>query len=243
MKRRMLRNAAIGVLISFSLLIAAAVFTKRHALACEFLPLMGYAQLNSQLFIAPDGSPSQFEDVLNLFSSAGRRIGDVYGQPDSKPIFLITVDAETARRWGANETASMHRLPWGSCVIIGPEGLNVDVIAHEWLHAEIQHRLGFWNFLKEMPVWFDEGAALTLDYREPFIPGNIELSDQKINEIQHRVNGQDFFSGDIRENYQAARMAVDPLITKETFFQDLQRIADGEAFDVVFLRANERWQR
>lgn len=237
MKRRSPGKAALGVLICFAFLMTAAVFTKRHAFACEFLPLIGYTQLDNQLFIAPDGSPSQFEDVLNLLSSAESRIGEVYGQPDSKPIFLIAADAETARRWGANETASMHRQPWGSCIIIGPEGLNVDVIAHEWLHAEMQHRVGFWRFLKEIPVWFDEGAALTLDYREPFIPGNIALSGQKIIEVQHRVNARAFFSGDIRENYQAARMAVIPFITKETFFQDLQRIADGETFDVVFLKS------
>jgi len=232
-----MKKLTIGILISLSLLLTASIFIKRHAFACEFLPVFGDTKLKDQVFVASDGSPGQFEGVVELLSSAANCIGEMYGRPESKPIFVFTVDAEAARRWGANETASMHRLPWGACIIIGPQGRNIDVIAHEWLHAEIQHRVGFWNFLKEIPVWFDEGAALTLDYREPFIPPNIDLPGRKINEVKHLISGRDFFSGDIRENYQAARMAVIPLINNKSFFQDLERIADGESFDAVFLKA------
>ncbi|MDZ7923630.1 MAG: hypothetical protein U5M23_06135 [Marinagarivorans sp.] len=79
------------------------------------------------------------------------------------------------------------------CIIIGPQGQNVDVIAHEWLHAEIQHRVGFFRFLKEIPVWFDEGAALTLDYREPFLPENIDLPVEDVTAVKKLKSGKSFF--------------------------------------------------
>lgn len=140
--------------------------------------------------------------------------------------------------WGANDTASMHRMPWRSCIIIAPKGQNIDVIAHEWLHAEIQNRVGYWHFLRNIPVWFDEGAALSLDFRKPFLPENINLSDEKIVTVQSLMGDGDFFSGNIHENYQADRMAVSPLIRDKRFFEDLERVSDGESFESVFLNAN-----
>jgi hypothetical protein len=222
----------------FILLVIAGIFLQRHAFACRLIPFLGYEKLNDQLFIAGDISLENSAALQQLMDSASARINKVYGQPDSKPRIFITSDLQTAKRWGANDTASMHRLPWCSCIIIGPQGQNVDVLAHEWLHAEIQHRVGFWRFLFEVPVWFDEGAALTLDYREPFLPGNINLPASKILSVQQLERGKDFFSGDIMENYQAARMAVAPSINNRSFFKDLDQVADGKPFTTVFLQKN-----
>ncbi|MEM7055165.1 MAG: hypothetical protein AAF446_11580, partial [Pseudomonadota bacterium] len=77
------------------------------------------------------------------------------------------------------------------------------------------------------------------DYREPFLPENIDLSEENVNAVQRLGSGRDFFSGDIRQNYQAARMAVTPLIQNDSFFADLDRIANGESFDRVFLNADD----
>ena len=121
-------------------------------------------------------------------------------------------------------------------MIIGPEGQNTDVIAHEWIHAEIQERVGFSRYQAEVPVWFDEGAALTLDYRTPYLPENIHLTEQDFNKVKQLKSATVFFSGDIIKNYKAARMAVIPLIHTESFFEDLERISRGETFEQVFLR-------
>lgn len=210
-------------------------YFQRQALACELLPVMGLQQIDDQVYIESDIASERMGDLSKQVSSASQRITDVYGTPESKPRILITSNANTAAKWGANDTASMHRLPWGSCIIVGPKGQNIDVIAHEWLHAEIQHRVGFWRFMTEIPIWFDEGAALTLDYREPYLPKNINLSDEDVLAVHSLTKGREFFAGDIRSNYQAARMAVVPIIRNENFFDDLERIAKGESFEAVFL--------
>lgn len=126
--------------------------------------------------------------------------------------------------------------------MIGPKGQNIDVIAHEWLHAEIQKRVGYLRFIMEVPVWFDEGAALTLDYRDPFLPENISLDIKEIQYVKALNNGRSFFSGDIRKNYQAARLAVEPLIKEEYFFHNLERISSGESFERVILKVNKSVQ-
>ena len=56
--------------------------------------------------------------------------------------------------------------PWGeSFLILGPDGNNADVIAHELCHDELFARLGWWRTKREIPVWFNEGLALMVDYR------------------------------------------------------------------------------
>lgn len=207
--------------------------------------MLNYQQLNSAVFVAADISNERAETIKGLIDSASERISYVYGKPISTPRFLITADTELAAKWGANNTASMHRTPGRACIVIGPQGQNTDVMAHEWLHAEIQHRVGFLRFVTEIPVWFDEGAALTLDYREPFLAENINLADADIAAVKKLKSGRRFFSHNIRQNYQAARIAVEPLIRNEQFFNDLERISLGESFDNVFLNANKSmiWQQ
>ncbi len=56
--------------------------------------------------------------------------------------------------------------PWGqSFLILGPEGNNADVIAHELCHDELFARLGWWRVKRQIPQWFNEGLALMVDYR------------------------------------------------------------------------------
>ena len=57
-------------------------------------------------------------------------------------------------------------LPWGdSYLILGPDGNNADVIAHELCHDELFARLGWWRVKRQIPQWFNEGLALLVDYR------------------------------------------------------------------------------
>ncbi|SEA19958.1 hypothetical protein [Alkalimonas amylolytica] len=231
----MLRKCLLALGVSVLLGMLSGTFLQRHALACELLPVLDYQQLRSSVYAEPGMSAEQAALLTGLLELAFDRIEALYGTPVSAPRFIITSNAESALAWGANETASMHRLPWRSCIVIGPKGQNVDVVAHEWLHAEIQQRVGFMRLLKEIPVWFDEGAALTVDHRAPFLPENIELTAAEVHDVTKRASARAFFSGDIRSHYQAARLAVEPLIVPEQFYADLGRIAAGESFAQVFL--------
>lgn len=233
-----MKKTVVGLCLTVAVFVCSAVFSKRHALACELLPVLGNRAIAHDVYVGDDISSDRSDALRDLVNSAADRISSVYGAPVSIPRFLITSDSQHSKIWGANETASMHRLPWRSCIIIGPKGQNIDVIAHESLHAEVQHRVGFWRFLTEVPIWFDEGAALTVDYREPYLPDKIDLSASEIEAVQKLESAQDFFSGDVRKNYLAARMAVRPLIQRDRFFENLESLSLGSSFDAVFLRSD-----
>uniref|UniRef100_A0A486XG34 Uncharacterized protein n=1 Tax=Rheinheimera sp. BAL341 TaxID=1708203 RepID=A0A486XG34_9GAMM len=213
-------------------------FLQRYELACELLPVLNYPQLTSNVYAADELSSEQAQRLNGFIEAAYARISQVYGKPTSTPRFVITNSIERAVKWGANNTASMHRMPWRSCIVIGPNGHNSDVIAHEWLHAEIQHRVGFLRFLEQIPVWFDEGAALTVDYRAPFLPKNIRLTEADIAAVKQLTTGRRFFAHNAIQHYQAARLAVGPLIEPAQFYHNLQRVSAGEPFDSVFLSSD-----
>ncbi len=214
-------------------------FFQRHAIACELLPYSGTEKLVEEIYIASDTDTGLADGLSELVALAKVRIGNVYGAPEATPRIILASTPEAAKSWGANTTATMHRSPWRTCIVIGPNGKNVDVISHEWLHSEIQTRVGFWRFLKDVPVWFDEGAALTVDRRAPFLLKNIELSSDDVSEVRMLGTGREFFSGDVHKHYQASRLAVEPLIEAKTFFNDLDRIGNGESFKKVFLKENK----
>lgn len=223
--------AALALLAGIGLALAA----QHPAAACA--RLSAEHQHTGELYVAGQVPAAVADEVARHVDRAAARIEAAFGAPQSRPRLLLAADEATAAAWGANATASMHRAPWGACIVIGPEGRNVDVIAHEWLHAEIQHRVGFWRFLREIPTWFDEGAALLVDHREPYRPENIELPEHAIDAVRELDRGAAFFAGDVRAHYRAARLAVEPLIRESSFFHDLERVASGASFENVFLSA------
>jgi len=225
----------LGILFLILIALFTSVYFKRHGIACALIPYMDYQAIQHNSYANVGLSKNQYTAFKALINSASGRIENTYGEPISKPIILFTSKKTTAAKWGANETATLHRTPWQTCIIVGPYGENTDVLAHEWLHAEIQERVGFLRIQKEMPIWFDEGAALTLDYREPYQPIDIHISFEEVSRVQNLVNGNKFYSGDIVKNYQAARMAVIPLIRKEYFYKDLEKISKGQSFNQVFM--------
>ncbi|CUS49299.1 MAG: Peptidase MA superfamily [Idiomarinaceae bacterium HL-53] len=224
----------LAIICLIGVAILSGTFIQRHALACEFLPFSNYAQIQDDVFIDSDFNKLQREVFKSELDSAIKRITETYGALNSSPFIVATSSAEEAKKWGANATATMHRMPWRACIVIGPEGQNVDVIAHEWLHAEIMERVGFFRFLSEIPVWFDEGVALTVDHRAPFRPENIEMTEAEISRVRNHRRGKDFFSGNVRRNYQAARMAVEPLVLSRTLYEELERINAGESFTQIY---------
>jgi len=61
--------------------------------------------------------------------------------------------------------ATVFYTPFRAIMVIGPDGINLDVLSHEMCHTELYHRLGWWRKEMRIPTWFDEGLAMQLDYR------------------------------------------------------------------------------
>lgn len=48
-----------------------------------------------------------------------------------------------ANAWRQNANGITLLSPIGECIVLGPKGQNVDVVAHEYTQAEVYFRLGW----------------------------------------------------------------------------------------------------
>jgi hypothetical protein len=125
-------------------------------------------------------------------------------------------------------------------VVLNLAHFSIDVTAHELLHAEVAQRLGFWTRTVELPVWFDEGVAVQLDWRERYLIDCGAVGAQRIGQVRQLTTVRRFRHGDraqIVRNYQAAKCAAAEVLAQhppQTLYASLARLARGAHFDDVF---------
>lgn len=113
----------------------------------------------------------QQQQVLANDRQASNRIRDFWGDKQGQATLIYChTEAQYADYCGGGNSESSAGCslgaPWGaSFLVIGPEGNNPDVIAHERCHDELLARVGWWRTNRQIPQWFNEGLALMVDYR------------------------------------------------------------------------------
>lgn len=95
------------------------------------------------------------------------RVNTFFGELTSEPYLIITENEKKLKRIGGEHdiiTFSVGKVY--SYISVAADSFNVDVTAHELMHAETHKRLydGRITFKRGVPAWFDEGIALQADY-------------------------------------------------------------------------------
>lgn len=101
-----------------------------------------------------------------LQSQAQTRVTELFGSTESQPLIHCLNQPTLGLQVSYGRTNFAPMLP--AVVLIGPKGNNVDVLAHEWVHAETSHRLGFLQRSFGLPTWIDEGLAMQVDHRADY---------------------------------------------------------------------------
>ena len=142
------------------------------------------------------------DSIKSIIEISDARIKEFWYQKLSDPIIIYCSDSIDFLKYGAPIStipAVTHLTPLGAFVVInGSLGLNTDVISHELCHAELLERVGFLNKEFEIPVWFDEGLALMLDYRfsdlDAMYIKAVNKGSEKIN-LDELIGIEQFYSG------------------------------------------------
>lgn len=226
----------LGVMAALCCVCASFLLVNKDAIACELVPfssLSGFSEISPNIYTDDSLTPDEQQALLAAIRLAKQRVSQVYGPPQSSPTIISSSHRHYAD-FGFNPTG-MQRSGFGQeCIFIGPKGQNVDVIAHEMVHAEVRDRLSFYVEFTQLPAWFMEGVAVKVDYRAPLLLENIDLEPQQIVEIKQVFFLHDFSNTDVAA-YQAARVAVEPMSPGD-LYQGLARMEQGEVFEQVFAR-------
>lgn len=231
--RKYAKKVVVGGLAVFSIAATAFAVAFPAPTVCAVIDAYEFDEVSERFYVPPNSSPEQIADYQRLIHEARKRIGETYGEPESEPVIVFFDDPQTFSPLFLNEVGQGPSVGSRSCLIIGPRGQSVDVIAHELIHTEIHHRVGAWGMLMEIPAWFDEGVAMQVDYRERFIVSPESLPDTSY--VRAYESYSDFSSGE--QSYAAARREVMELLAKtpaNRLYSNLARIRNGEPFERVF---------
>ena len=214
----------------------AVVVAQPQAGACALINYRGLEKVAPGILATSDVTIRQRLDFVRLQAAAKLRMANTFGAPRALPLIVIG-SAEALRRLfpGSSSYATTIYIPHRSCVFVGPLGHDVDILAHEAMHAEIHDRVGHWQRLTQIPTWFDEGLAMQVDYRERYAwSQNAGAVDSGT--VKQWTSRSRFFHGNdeqLTRHYAMAREEVRSWLQKlgrENTYGFLERVRRGARF-------------
>ncbi|GAB3511644.1 hypothetical protein GCM10027341_51460 [Spirosoma knui] len=215
------------------------------------------------VYVNHNATSRQRQQLRNHIVTAQNRIQRFWGDRRGQAILIYCPHQDEYEQYciGGEGAGCSVGTPWGaSYLVLGPDGNNADVIAHELCHDELFSRLGWWRVKREIPVWFNEGLALMLDYRftKPLVEQSdtasqpdsvfteeadlVPFTNQPMLKLAELETTRDFFGGNYDQVMLAYQTAADevsrwlavvgwPSVSVLT-----NAIANGDDFADIYLR-------
>ncbi|QKZ15244.1 hypothetical protein [Spirosoma sp. KUDC1026] len=182
---------------------------------------------STELHVHTNATTRQLRQLREHVATARQRIRAFWGGRQGKAILIYCPQQEVYEQYclGGEGAGCSLGTPWGtSYLVLGPDGNNPDVIAHELCHDELFARLGWWRVKRQIPQWFNEGLALMVDYRftDPAVWQTDSLSAEDVPPLRRRYfyrtpmlklteleTTKDFFGGNYRHVMLAYQTAAE----------------------------------
>ncbi len=137
----------------------------------------GMDEVDPGLYVEPVMPAEQRREVQRQIGMGRGQVERFYGRITTAPYFVACVTSECDARFGSyGQLAAAYG---DAAIRLSAKGLTAPLVAHEWSHAELYHRVGGWWYARQIPRWFDEGVAVVVA-DEP------RHSDENWREIQRR---------------------------------------------------------
>jgi hypothetical protein len=235
--RKQIVLASIAAIITLGT--ATLAFAFPGMTACALIEFSGLEMLPDGTWVQTSSTNAERQAMLELETQAKARIENMFGVPRAKPLVVFLKDSATIVTFKFNGYGGTFFVGPRVCAIIGPEGTNVDVVAHELLHAELSERVGPWRRFSEIPAWFDEGVAMQVDFRSRYNSSQA-VDATELASMRTLWSVDQFNAGNdeqITQHYARSKRAVAQWLEKigrSNLYSRLERIRAGESLDSVF---------
>ncbi|MDF2843744.1 MAG: hypothetical protein K0R00_2170 [Herbinix sp.] len=214
----------------------------------ETVPVRGFTQVKDNIYLDNDFNGNS-SNVLSIIEEANQRVKLFWGDIKSEPRIIISDNDTKLKKmgWTGSPALTTTLVFFGahSYVVISPNGLNVDVVAHELTHAELHSRIHKGKLLnkKRIPVWFDEGVATQNDYRENYNDNawvNVTNDGKNITDFSSLESISQFYNTDSnirRYNYIISKHEVSEWLKEHSIDELIALIAavnKGESFNKLY---------
>jgi len=195
---------------------------------------------DGRLYYHPDTPQEKIDSLHSLIALGAERVEGLYGEKTCHPKFIYCEREEDFLKYSMSSAIpALAHLKLGSYIVLGKEGIDLDIISHEISHAELYERLGFFKRMA-VPAWFDEGLAMQIDLRSYYSEQNLKIKTQdfqNIPDVKMMNDLRSFQSGtreDIMIHYMAAKYEVGKWYTQEKLLQLIHDIKNGSSFNDAF---------
>ena len=231
----------IGVGLS-ALLFASTVFAYSHVLFLSTIKYSDFNNVSGNIYIDPKIEKIEYERILSLLDKAKSRITNKFGAFTALPVIVITGTPENSNKYGLGTfPGKAFAAPWQEYVVINYQSHDVNLIAHELMHAQLREILGYWVYQTKIPTWFDEGIAMQVDFREQYNVDYQSFSQQELNRVKTLDKPSKFWTSskeqDIK-NYRTAKATVQEMLSKHSpkeLYSKLLRMRQGKILAVFLI--------
>ena len=194
-----------------------------------------------RVYFNPATPHIKIDSLKLLITRASTRIGNFWGQNKSNPKFIYCDNEADYKKYcdnTSNPAVTYTKLV--VVIVLCADGMDLDIIAHEYSHGEFYNRIGFYNRAFKIPVWFDEGLAMQNDYRDYYSEDSLEVKSdhfRNLPDIKKMTSAGQFLSGSheqIMLNYMTAKHEIKNWYTKEKFDQFIKDINSGKSFKEAY---------
>ncbi|WCN08729.1 hypothetical protein [Marinomonas mediterranea] len=203
-----------------------------------------FRKIEDNVYLSKSLPKDAEKKTLALLENARQRIAAKYGDPVASPVTVVLGNKKEQERYGLNGPPGTFLFaPWGGYLLLAFDKAEIDVTAHELVHAEIFSRVGYFKRQFEIPTWFDEGAAMQVDYRKKYTSFNA-IDQAEFTQLISLDTPAKFWTSDKNQNidnYRKSKAAIAKLFisTDEKLYSLLEQIKSGEGSTVISTVVNE----
>jgi hypothetical protein len=147
------------------------------------LALSGTERVSDQLWVEHGMPVTARAALLQAIAVARSRLARTFGTVCSSPRVVACCTEGKARSLGLRGRALALTVR-GPAILLGPGGLAVEEVLHEWTHAELDARLPR-AVVHRLPRWFDEGLARVVSDDPHYSEGNWRRIESRGTETPH----------------------------------------------------------
>ena len=225
------------------ILSASAAYIKSPQIVQCFLigTSNNFDEVKENFYISKDTPQELRDSILHVLNCADERVCEFWEtkKRSGNPVIIFCYSKSLLSEYSKNNLLLTYKTPLRSFIIFSNDVIDLDMLSHELFHTEFCARTGYFANSK-LPVWFDEGLAMQVDYRDTYsetMYAKVRDSLQFDSRLSHITTPETFYAGNFFNHFVFARHEVYHWMRKagkEGLLELIHRIHIGEEFNSAY---------
>ena len=156
----MSRSAARRAFVAAALALLLSACGSLHSFRMAAPGAFGMEKVGAALYVEPEMPREQRDRLVQQIALGRAQVERFYGTLETTPFIAACATPDCSARFGSyGERATAFG---DGAIRLSHNGRAAPLVAHEWSHTEVFHRVGGWTKVGRLPRWFDEGLAVAI---------------------------------------------------------------------------------